>query len=89
MRVIEIIDLNAILIIFRILWWEVGDGVGGEDGLYLAFPDGEDGVAKRLEGGEVAGVSLFVGGEFGLPEVAARSVLAEATPRQGEELRLR
>lgn len=54
--------------------------MGGEDGLYLAFPDGEDGVAEGLECGGVAGVSLFVGGEFGLPEVAARggqgSVLA-------------
>lgn len=30
-------------------WWEVGDGAGGEDGLYLALPDGEDGVAEGLE----------------------------------------
>lgn len=42
----------------------------GEDGFYLAFPDGEDGVAEGLEGGEVAGVALFVGCEFGLPEDA-------------------
>lgn len=41
-----------------------------EEGLYLALPDGEGGVAEGLEGGEVAGVSLFVGGEFGLPEDA-------------------
>lgn len=53
-------------------WREVGDGVGGEDGLYLALPDGEDGVTEGAEVGEVAGVALFVGGEFGLPEVAAR-----------------
>lgn len=51
---------------------EVGDGVGGEDGLYLALPDGEGGVAEVAEGGEVAGVALFVGGEFCLPEFAAR-----------------
>lgn len=58
-------------------------------GLYLALPDGEDGVAEGAEGGGVAGVALFVGGEFGFPEVAACSVFAEATPRQGEGLRLR
>lgn len=46
--------------------------MGGEDGLYLALPDGKGGVAEGAEGGEVAGVSLFVGGEFGLPEFAAR-----------------
>lgn len=46
--------------------------VGGEDGLYLALPDGEDDVAEGLERGGVAGVSLFVGSEFGFPEVAAR-----------------
>lgn len=63
--------------------------MGGEDGFELALPDGEDCVAEGLEGCGVAGVSLFVGGEFGLPEVAARSVFAEATPRQGEGLRLR
>lgn len=52
-------------------WREVGDGAGGEDGFYLAFPDGEDGVAEGAEGGGVARVALFVCGEFGLPEVAA------------------
>lgn len=51
-------------------WWEVGDGVGCEDGLDLALPDGEGCVTEGAEGGEVAGVSLFVGGEFGLPEFA-------------------
>lgn len=51
---------------------EGGDGVGGEDGLYLALPDGEGGVAECAEDGEVAGVSLFVGGEFSFPEFAAR-----------------
>lgn len=45
--------------------------MGCEDGLYLALPDGEGCVTEGAEGGEVAGVSLFVGGEFGLPEVAA------------------